>query len=205
MVKLDKSHYWKANVKVKAKNIAFTATQKIHRKGMRIDKIEIVKEQSWLNENNIIFDVGKRIKGWTKEQARTMKPSLADKLRYSFSGNSIPTYGYIPISTVDRLSGLSEPIADIEFTKSDILPVYPFKNVFVGENGNYVNQYYYTVPDELELQCEVFCWTKDFAPTDCKAMLDTFGTGMGLGDLHSQGFGKFTLSSFEITEEGDIL
>lgn len=208
-MKLEKSHYWKASVEIKANNIAFATVVNVHRKGNRIDYTEIAKDQSWLKDNNVLFDTGKRLKGWIKEQARTMKPSLADKLRYSLSGNSIDSdkisFGYIKIATLDDLDGLTESDGQEECKKPDKYKFYPYRNVFVGENKKYVNSYYYLLPKSVTLKGEIFCWTKDFTPKDCEAMLKTFGTGMGIGDHHSQGFGKFELVKFEVKEEGDIL
>ncbi len=209
-MKLEKSHYWKAFVEIEASNIAFSTATIVHRKGMRIDSIEVASHQSWLDDNNILFDSGKRMKGWVKEQIKTMKPSLADKLRYSLSGNSIEgnnllVFGRVPISTLDELEGLAEFEGDVECKKPDKFKKYPFKNTFVGENKQYVNNYYYLLPKEVHLKAELFCWTKDFSHKDCKAILETFGSGMGVGDMHSQGFGKFKLLNFNVIQEGDIL
>jgi hypothetical protein len=208
-MKLEKSHYWKASVEIEASNIAFATAVIVHRKGMRIDSIEIAEHQSWLKDSNILFDSGKRIKGWIKEQVKTMKPSLADKLRYSLSGNSINDnniiFGHVPIGTLDDIGGLQEFESDVECKKPDKFETYPFKNTFVGENKQYVNNYYYTLPKQAHLKSEIFCWTKDFSHKDCKTILETFGSGMGIGDMHSQGFGKFKLLNFNVIQEGDIL
>jgi len=103
----------------------------VHRKGMRIDSIEVAAHQSWLKDN-ILFDSGKRMKGWIKEQIKTMKPSLADKLRYSLSGNSIDgkntIFGHVPIATLDDIEGLQEFEGDVECKKPDKFKMYPFKN-----------------------------------------------------------------------------
>ena len=195
-MKLEKSHYWKALVEIEASNIAFSTAIIVHRKGMRIDSIEVASHQSWLNDNNILFDNGKRMKGWVKEQVKTMKPSLSDKLRYSLSGNSI-NGGNLVFGRV--------PVADVECKKPDKFKTFPFKNTFVGENKQYVNNYYYLLPKEIHLKAELFCWTKDFSHKDCKAILETFGSGMGVGDMHSQGFGKFKLLNFNVIQEGDVL
>lgn len=208
-MKLEKSHYWKAIVEIEASNIAFSTAILVHRKGMRIDSIEIVEHQSWLKDRNIFIDSGKRIKGWVKEQVRTMKPSLADKLRYSLSGNSIDgnntIFGYVSIATLDDIDGLDEFEGDVECRKPKNFNKYPFKNTFVGENKQYVNNYYYTLPKKVNLKAELFCWTKDFSHKDCKAIIETFGSGMGIGDMHSQGYGKFKLLNFNVTQEGDVL
>lgn len=209
-MKLEKSHYWKTNVEIEANNIAFATMVNIFRKGMRIDHIEVANNQSWLGKNNeVLFDIGKRLKGWIKEQARTMKPSLADKLRYSLSGNSIvgdkTVFGQIPIATLDDLDGLNEADSDTEFKKPDKFKLYPFRSVFVGENKNYVNSYSYILPKQIKMKGELFCWTKDFTPNDCKQILEVFGSGMGIGDHHSQGYGKFRLLDFKVIQEGDIL
>jgi len=208
-MKLEKSHYWKALVEIEASNIAFSTAIVVHRKGMRIDSIEVATHQSWLKDNNILFDSGKRMKGWIKEQIKTMKPSLADKLRYSLSGNSIDgkntIFGHVPIATLDDIEGLQEFEGDVECKKPDTFKMYPFKNTFVGENKQYVNNYYYLLPKNVHLKAEIFCWTKDFSHKDGKAILETFGSGMGIGDMHSQGFGKFKLLNFNVIQEGDVL
>lgn len=208
-MKLEKSHYWKAIVEIEASNIAFSTVVGIHRKGMRIDYTEVAKEQSWLRGWDIVFDVGKRLKGWIKEQAKTMKPSLADKLRYSLSGNSIDgdktVFGFIKIAKLDELVGLLVSDGQEECKKPDKFKFYPYRNVFVGENKKYVNSYYYLLPKPVKLKAELFCWTKDFTHADCKSMLEIFGTGMGIGDQHSQGYGKFKLIDFKVTQEGDLL
>ncbi len=41
IMKLEKSHYWKAVVEIEANNIAFSTVVNIHRKGMRIDHTEL--------------------------------------------------------------------------------------------------------------------------------------------------------------------
>lgn len=208
-MKLEKSHYWKALVEIEASNIAFSTAIVVHRKGMRIDSIEVAEHQSWLRDSNILFDSGKRLKGWVKEQIKTMKPSLADKLRYSLSGNSVDSnntiFGYVPVAALDDVEGLEEFEGDVECKKPDNFKKFPFKNTFVGENKQYVNNYYYTLPKKVHLKAELFCWTKDFSHKDCKAILETFGSGMGIGDMHSQGYGKFTLLNFNVTQEGDVL
>lgn len=103
-------HYWKALVEIEANNIAFATAITVHRKGMRIESLEVANHQSWLNGSDVLFDAGKRLKGWIKEQAKTMKPSLADKLRYSLSGNSVDgdktVFGHIVVGTLEDLVGL---------------------------------------------------------------------------------------------------
>lgn len=209
MVKLEKSHYWKAKIELEVQNLAFSSVINKTRKGMRIDSLELSPHQSWIKNDDIIFDIGKRVKGWIKEQIKTIKPSLAEKLKYSFTGNSIlnnnVVFGHIPIAKINQLSGLEVPEDDILFKLPATFKLYPFRNVFVGENKNYVNQYYYLLETPIKLSTEVFCWTKDFTPDDFKNMLAVFGAGMGIGDLHSQGYGKFKLISFEKTEEKDFL
>lgn len=210
MAKLEKSHYWKAVAEIQATNIAFSTYISVHRKGMRVDSVELVSSQSWLKDTDIMFDVGKRMKGWIKEQVKTMKPSLGDKLRFSLAANSISLenkviFGQVKIGDIKELSGLSKAPTEEEFKKPDMFTTYPFKNVFVGENKRYVNSYYYILPKDVKLKAELFCWTKDFTPKDCKAMLETFGSGIGIGDLHTQGYGKFQLLNFEVISEGDIL
>lgn len=208
-MKLEKSHYWKASVEIEASNIAFSTAIVVHRKGLRIDSIEVAEHQSWLRDSNILFDSGKRIKGWLKEQIKTMKPSMSDKLRYSLSGNSIDSkntiFGCVPIAKLADLEGLEKFEGDVECKKPDKYKKFPFKNTFVGENKQYVNNYYYTLPKTAKLEAEIFCWTKDFSHKDCKAILETFGSGMGIGDMHSQGYGKFTLLNFNVIKEGDVL
>ena len=204
--------FWEAEAKIKTlatPGIAFAVQTKERKEAIKGSKFYEFDFREWLNDDNKVeLDVGKRLCGWFKTTAKTVRPSLGDTLQYGLRCLSMPTIGAMDIANGSELVGMKgEPDADLAKgyrlpEKSD-LP-YPKKEAFVVGSGKEIRSvfsFHYVLPVEKELQVKIISFARNFTPEMAKWMLTKFGKVQGLGDRYAQGFGLFELVEFEFETE----
>lgn len=203
MVKVKPTYVWNADVKLKMQNMNLAVTYDEVKKGGRT--VRIFKPHEWMGENgNIMFDPGHRLKGWFKQQAKTIKPSLADALQYGLKCETLPKPGLTQVATVkDIKANTAFPEKDkTEYYLSDKLEKigYPFKEVFsIKERGSNrsVFTFHYLIEKPIEVQVKIRSFARNFMPESAEEMLSKLGMIMGIGDGYAQNAGCFTLENFK--------
>lgn len=204
--------FWEAEATIKTlatPGIAFAVQTKERKEAIKGSKFYEFSFEEWTDGNGKIeFDVGKRLRGWMKTTAKTVRPSLGDVMQYGLRCLSMPTIGAIEIADVKELEGMKgEPDADLvrgyRLPEKSDLP-YPKKEAFVvgsGKDMRSVFSFHYVLPVEKELQVKIISFARNFTPEMARWMLTKFGKVQGLGDRYAQGFGLFELVDFEFETE----
>lgn len=204
--------FWEAEAKIKiltTPGLAFALQTKERKEAIKGTKFYEFDTAEWMNDGGeVVFDVGKRLRGWFKTTAKTVRPSLGDTLQYGLRCLTMPTIGTIAIAKTKELEGMKgEP--DVDLAKGYRLPEksglpYPKKEAFVvgsGKEMRSVFSFHYVLPVEKELQVKIISFARNFTPEMAKWMLTKFGKVQGLGDRYAQGFGLFDLVEFEFETE----
>ncbi len=210
--KATPQYFWEAEAKIKilaTPGLSFAVRTKERKEAIKGTKFYQFDFEEWLNGNEkVVFDAGKRLRGWFKTTAKTVRPSLGDTLQYGLRVLTKPTIGKIEIADAKELAGMqNEP--DVELAKGYRLPEkstlpYPKKEAFVtgsGKDMRSVFSFSYNLPKEIELEIKIISFARNFTPEMAKWMLEKFGHVQGIGDRYSNGFGLFELVSFESTTE----
>lgn len=202
MVKQIARYVWNGEVTLELQNLNLAVSYDEVKRGGRT--VRVFKPTDWLDEKgNIIFDSGKRLKGWFIQQARTVKPSLADILRHGIKCNSIPTQGQVPVAKISDIS------PNKNFLEKDKLEYYlspetekigyPFKEVFSVPDGSKkrsVFSFHYVINKPIIVKVKIHSFARGFLPETAKEMLNKLGPIMGLGDGYAQGYGCFEMKDF---------
>jgi hypothetical protein len=206
-------YFWEAEAKLKildTPGLAFAVQTVEKRSEIKREKFYEFNFSGWLNsDEKIIFDTGKRLRGWFKQQAKTIRPSLGEVLQYGVRCLSTPRPGAIEIGTIDELVGdKNEDISD-DFKRAYRMPdssklPYPMHDAFTvgtGKDLRPVFSFYYAMPKGKELGVRITSFARNFTPEMAKWMLEKLGKVQGLGDKYTQGYGLFSLSEFKATTE----
>lgn len=148
-----------------------------------------------------MFDVGKKFRGWIKEQARTVKPSAYEAIQYGFKSFSLPTAGEVAIASAEEIVGTDtfpeKFKADYEVLKG--MP-YPYmETIMIKDNKSTRStfSFYYLLPKAVKVKVRMFCFARNISPEVVQDLMEKLGPYTGLGDRHSQGHGTFKLLKFE--------
>ncbi len=195
MVKSKPIFFWKANVEIEVKNMGIKAYTYRGKEGKRdIDIIDKV-HQSWIEEDNITIDSGKRLKGWFKECEKSTRDL---QLQYGISINGETK---IPIS---KLKGILYNPDEDRLVVKDGLP-FPFQEAFSSDKGQYVISYYYEIQEHIIHKVTINSMARKFPSDTAKEMLQLMGNVIGIGDGHSaRGTGKFKLVGFDVIESKEL-
>lgn len=205
-------YFWEAEAKIKilaTPGLAFSVQSKERKEPIKGAKFHEFDSSEWLNGNSkVIFDAGKRLRGWFKTTAKTVRPTLGDTLQYGLRCLSAPTIGAIEIADTSELEGM-KGVPDEDLARGYRLPQdtglpYPKKEAFVtgsGKDMRSVFSFHYILPVEKELDVKIISFARNFTPAMAEWMLSKFGLVQGLGDRYSQGHGLFELVKFESKSE----
>lgn len=201
MPKTEVKYVWNADVEIELRDLCLSVTYDVEKRGSR--SVRILKPTGWLKGDEIYIDFGKRLKGWFKQQAKTIRPSLAESLRYGLTCDTLPQFG--PVAVAKR----KEIIVNKDFPEqdkteyelgSDLSNIgYPFKEVFVtgeGAQRRSVFTFHYLIEKPIKAKIRIKNFSRGFMPESAKSMLTELGPIIGLGDGYSQGHGCFKLISF---------
>lgn len=203
MVKTKPTYVWEADVELEMQNLNLAVTYDEVKRGGRT--IRMLKPHEWMGENGgVYFDPGHRLNGWLKQQALTIRPSLAQVLQYGVRCQTMPKAGLIQVASVKDISSnpnFSEK-DKLEYYLSDNLKEigYPYKEVFsIKERGTTrsVFTFHYVIEKPIEVKVKIRSFARNFMPESAEEMLKKLGSIMGIGDGYAQGFGCFALKSFK--------
>lgn len=215
MPKIEARSTWKAKLELEIERIAFSS-QYIER-GKGTEKKRHVLPTGWLADDNktLLWDCGKRLKGWIGEVALTVKPSLKDKIRFGMFIHSLSKTGLNELKLKD--GGGTATIKDFapshswkEFTLTDLyetnhLPEPEISHLLSGTTGQSIFALYYVLGKPVITEVEIFSFAQ--IPAEAvRSWLEMMGEYKGLGDLHNapEGYGTFSVKKFDVIEEGKI-
>lgn len=202
MVKTINRYVWNASATIELRDLCLSVGYDEVPRGGR--KVRLLKPQDWLNDGKIVLDVGKRMRGWFKQQALTAKPSLGDALKYGLKCDSMPTFGLVSVAkTNDIVNNDDFPEKDkTEYYLSEELEKigYPFKDVVLAKDGTKTRSvfiFYYLINKPITVQVKIQSFARGFTPDAAKEMLEKLGGIMGIGDGYARGHGCFKLIDFK--------
>jgi len=207
MPKVESRDVWKAKAKLRLNRVAFSLQYK--EVGHGTAKRRIVIPTGWLGQDGktIRFDVGKRLKGWLKEQMTTVKPSLVPRVQYGVVCRSLPKVGMVQVATIDDVapSRTWASFKDAENYDLDGKPE-PEAEFLISKDGRSVSALYYVLGKPIEVEVEIQSFANGVRSEAVENWLRTLGSMKGLGDKHnvSEAFGTFEVLSYEVTERKEL-
>lgn len=197
---------WKAEVELEIERIALNC-QYIE-KGRGSQKKRHLVPTDWLDEDgNIVWDVGKRVKGWLKEQVATMKKSWKERVQYGIVAKSLPQPGYVPIATIKNLAPSRNWHTFRKQGEYELgeLPEPNFELIRT-EKGASVFALHYVLNKPITVKCHIYGFAYGITPENVEQWMRELGIIKGLGDMHnsSAGYGCFTVKNFKVLEDKEI-
>ena len=216
MAKIEKRDVWRAEVTLELSRIAFAAQYEERGKGS--ERKRYIIPTNWLADDGktLLFDVGKRLKGWIKEVVLTTKPSLAKKIQYGLFAKSLPKPGLNPLQLVEN--GKYATLDDIapsktwkNFQYKDLYELGSFpepevEHLISGTTGTSIFRQFYVLEKNVIAKANIFCLAQ-ISPNVIESWLREIGEYKGLGDCHSapECYGTFTVRDFHTIEEKKIV
>lgn len=208
----EPTNYWKAHVTLETISpLGFSAVIDEYKDPELGKKVKEVRIEHFSNDGNVIFDVGKRLKGWLRQSLATVRGETSVVVKRSQHGlwcKSLPTVGFVEIGGLSELVGLKRPdgvTRDLKLPEG--LETYPFHDYGLADGGKRsFTAYFYHLPPPRTLQAEVVSFVKGIDHKFIqKKILKLIGQHAGIGDRHSQaGMGLFELKTWELKEEMEI-
>jgi hypothetical protein len=199
--KIDR-YVWNAEASIELRDLCLSVGYDAVPRGGR--KIRLLKPQDWMDDGKVVLDVGKRMRGWFKQQAMTAKPSLGDALKYGLKCDSLPKFGRIPVANIkDITSNKDFPEKDKTeyYLSPDLEKIgYPFKDVVLAKEGTKTRSlfiFYYLIEKPITVNVKIQSFARGFNPEGAKEMLQKLGGIMGIGDGYARGHGCFELKKFK--------
>lgn len=198
---------WRADVELEIERLALSV-QYIE-KGKGSSKKRFLVPTDWLEKDGktVVFDVGKRLKGWLKDVVATMKSTWKDRIQYGVVCKSLPQAGYVPIASLDDIAPSRnwdsfQHKVDYDLNK---LPK-PNVEVIITERGTSIFALHYVLNKPVTVKASIYCFAYGIEPESVKTWLKEMGPIKGLGDMHSSsaGYGCFKVKSFKVVEEKEI-
>jgi len=205
--KVESRDVWKAKAKLRLHRVAFSMQYKEIGRGTV--KKRHVLPTGWLDQDGktILFDVGKRLKGWLKEQMMTVTPSLVPRIQYGVMCKSLPQAGMVPVATVEDVAPSRSwgSFKDADNYELNGMPE-PEAEFLISKDGRSVSCLYYILKKPIEVEVEIQCFASGVRSEAVKNWMETLGTAKGLGDKHnvSEGFGTFDVLNYEVTERKEL-
>ena len=205
MPKVTARRKWKAEVELEVFRPALSV-QYIE-KGAGSQKKRYLVSTDWLDtDGNIVWDVGKKVKGWLKEQVGTMKVSWKDRIQYGLVCKSLPEPGYVKIATLKDIAPARNwhTFSKAEGYDLNELPE-PNVEVIQTDRGS-VFGLHYVLSNPITVKCIIYCFAYGVTPQVVEGWLRDLGEIKGLGDMHnsSAGYGCFNVKNFEVLEDKEI-
>jgi len=205
MPKVTSRRKWKAEVELEIDRLALSG--QYVEKGRGSKKKRYLVPTDWLDEGKIMLDVGKRVKGWLKEQVATMKSSWKSRIQYGIVCKSLPEPGYVPIATLKDISPARnwDSFRHKEEYELNGLPQ-PNVEVILTEKKTSVFAFHYVLSKPVTVKCVIYGFAYGVTPENVEGWLRELGEIKGLGDMHnsSAGYGCFQVKEFKILEDKEI-
>lgn len=193
--------YWVAEAKIQVSNIAFACPYDEVKEGNHTYR---VFRPDFLKDGKVMWHPASKVRGWLKEQVKTIKPSATDLISYG-----IKTIGdMVEIAGVSELEGNpSFPEKDkAEYRVANGMP-FPYKETITVKDGNRTRStfaFHYVLPKEVEFVVKIIGFARNISPESIEEIMRKIGPFTGLGDRHSQGYGHFKIKEFKVLDRGVI-
>jgi len=195
---------WKAEVELEIERLALSC--QYVEKGQGSSKKRFLVATDWLDKDKqtIVWDSGKRLKGWLKQQIATMKSSWKDRIQYGIICKSTPQAGYVPTANIKDIEP-SRNWHSFQHAEDYDLNGLPEPNieVIMTEQKRSIFAMYYVLNKQIKVKVEIYSYAYGIYPEIVEEWLRTLGSIHGLGDMHnsSEGFGCFKVLDFKVVEE----
>jgi hypothetical protein len=198
---------WHVEVELEVERLALSVQYVQKGQGSKVKRILVPTEWLDVDEKTIIWDAGKRLKGWLKEQVVTMKPSWRDRIQNGVVCLSLPTHGFNPIAKLEDIAP-SRNWRTFSHREEYDLNGLPEPNVEVIRNteGKTIFAFHYVLSKPVTVKVAIYSIAGGVRPESVEGWLREIGPMKGLGDMHtsSTGYGLFTLKSFKVAEEKEL-
>jgi len=147
-------------------------------KGAGTKKKRHITPTDWLSRDDnktIVIDVGKKVKGWMKEQMKTVKPSMVARLQYGMVCKSIPI-GFVPVGVIKDVATSNSwaSFQHVEDYELNGLPE-PEAEYLMNDAGKQVTSIYYVLPGPVDVEVEIQVFANGVNPDAVKNWLETLG------------------------------
>lgn len=193
-------YFWEAEVTVECQNLAFSLEANDEGRGATKKRIF---SALWVRDDKVIIDPSKRIGGWLKKQLPLLRSSYLSQVQaikvFPLNGQQ-----YVPVCDLSELTGGTTPIPDNnhEFLCKFPNPLWQRIQVPGTAGGTRTTTTYwleYNKPAQFSVR--IISFARSITPEIIKEALDKLGHATGIGDKHSQGYGRFKLIKFESKQE----
>jgi hypothetical protein len=207
MPKVQARKVWQAEVELEIERLALSVQYIEKGQGSRLKRYLVPTD--WLDKDGetIVWDAGKRLKGWLKSVVATMKPTWKDRVQHGIVCKSLPNSGFIPIA---KLSDIAPSRNWHSFQHKDMydlngLPE-PNVEVITTEKGGSIFSMYYVLSKPVKVKVAIYGFAQGITWQNVKEWMETLGQIRGLGDKHtsSEAYGTFKVLSFELKEEKEV-
>ncbi|MCL4518348.1 MAG: hypothetical protein M1587_04040 [Thaumarchaeota archaeon] len=194
-------------------------TLDVHRLALGVQYVEVGKgsqkkrnliPQDWLapDRQTIIFDVGKHVKGWLKDQGFSLGGQLKrDALNYGVICKTLPTSGYAKVA---KLSDIAPSHTWESFIKKgdyvlNSLPE-PEVEAVLTKEGKSIFALFLVLGKDVEMKARIHSFARGIDHDLIQNWLTELGPIKGLGDKHnsSSNFGTFDVKEFKFLGERDL-
>lgn len=197
---------WDAEVDLVIHKIALSAQYVERGKGTATRRYLVATDWLDTDKKTVIFDVGKRLKGWLKEQIFTLKPSLRDKIQFGVICKSLPETGFNAIATIEDFEPSRSWESFKDANKYDLngLPA-PNVECIQTQTKTSIFAMHYVIHKDVEVKARIYCFAQ-IADSAMESWLKTLGQIKGLGDKHnsSEGYGCFDVKDFHMIKTEEI-
>ncbi len=193
--------YWSAETEIEIQNMALSLHYDEIREGNKL--VRVFRAPSWLNDSQITLDAASKLRGWFREQVKTLKPSAADAISYGLKTANIAVS---PVPTTALVGDENFPDKE-RYTLPDGINQWPIREVvFVkdGRGNRSVHAFHYTVKEPVRARISLFCFARTLSPKSAEELMRTLGPHTGLGDRHTRGYGHFETKTFQVSQQGQI-
>jgi hypothetical protein len=203
MVKTKPTYVWSAEATLEMQNLNLAVTYDEMKRGGRT--VRVFKPHDWMgNDGDVLLDPGHRLKGWFKQQAKTIRPSLADCLQYGLKCKTLPKTGLMAVAKLSDIQS-NDNFAEKDKTEYYLSPElekvgYPFKEVFSFKDKGTTRSvftFHYVIDKPITVKVQILSFARNFRPEGAEEMLKKLGSIMGIGDGYAQGYGCFELKNFK--------
>lgn len=194
-------YFWEADVTVECRNLAFSLEANDEGRGAMKKRIF---SASWVRDGKVVVDPSKRLGGWLKKQMPLLRSTYANQIQ---AVKVFPSNGqqYVPVCELSELTGGDIPIPDAnhEFLQKFPNPLWQRIQVaaMTGAGTRTTTTYWLEYQKPVQFSVKIISFARNISPEIIKEALTKLGHATGIGDKHSQGYGRFTLVAFDAKSE----
>lgn len=207
MPKITARSVWHAETELEIERLALSVQYVERGRGSNIKRY--LTPTDWLAEDRetIVWNSGKRLKGWLKAQVTTMKSSWKDRIQHGVICKSLPEVGYVPISKLEDILSSRNWSSFQHKDNYDLndLPE-PTVEVIITDQGRSIFGMHYVLGKPVNVKVAIYGFAYGVHWKIVEEWMKTLGEIRGLGDMHSssEGYGTFKVLDYHLVEEKEI-